>query len=149
MPLVAHPLSLVSASKTQKHQRPPSEHPWQDLRKSILYLATFIHHKLLRNREEKARNITTQIYTGKKYSISNKLSWFNWMVAYRRVIVDPHLSSCTKLDSRTLHKLRYTDFDGRYNEDDIQLPKTLVQNESVCHISVFWKLRERNSSKFH
>jgi len=36
----------------------------------------------------------------KKDSIFNKLCWFNWRSAYRRMQIDPYLSPCTKLKSK-------------------------------------------------
>ena len=41
-----------------------------------------------------------KIYNGKKESIFNKWHWSNWLSVFRKMKIDPYLSSCTKLKSK-------------------------------------------------
>jgi hypothetical protein len=37
---------------------------------------------------------------GEKTSFFNKWYWENWIITYRRLKLDPYLSSCTKIHSK-------------------------------------------------
>jgi hypothetical protein len=41
----------------------------------------------------------------KKDSIFNKLCWHNWRLSCRRMLIDPFLSSCTKVKSKEIKEL--------------------------------------------
>jgi hypothetical protein len=41
----------------------------------------------------------------KKDSIFNKWCWSNWIFAYRRIQIDTHLPSCTKLNFKWIRDL--------------------------------------------
>ena len=40
-----------------------------------------------------------------KSSIFNKLSWHNWQLACRGMVIDPFLSPCTKVNSKWIKEL--------------------------------------------
>jgi hypothetical protein len=48
---------------------------------------------------------TAKIIQWKKDSIFNKWCWFNWWLAYRRILIDPFLYPCTKFKSKWIKDL--------------------------------------------
>jgi hypothetical protein len=60
----------------------------------------------------------------KKDSIFNKWRWFNWQSACRKMQIDPFLSSCTKLKSKSIKEKKKTRYTETYRGESGEEPRT-------------------------